>query len=123
MRPEKRNLMLDLMDEVRHARREAAMLAGGRMLRRRRWRRRAVRGLAVITIVGISAISFQKNRTPRTPLVAAIPGTPDRARAITDDELLALVPDTPVGLASVAPGKKRLIFPREGDEARFVTRL
>jgi hypothetical protein len=41
---------------------------------------------------------------------------------ISDDELLALFPGTPVGLAKVN-GKQRLIFPRPGDEARFIERL
>jgi hypothetical protein len=44
-------------------------------------------------------------------------------QSLTDDELLALFPNTPVGLATLADGKKRLIFPRSGDEQKFVTRL
>jgi hypothetical protein len=34
-----------------------------------------------------------------------------------------LFPNTPVGLASLPDGKKRLIFPRPGDEQRFITKL
>jgi len=37
--------------------------------------------------------------------------------------LLALFPDTPVALATLSDGSKRLIFPRPGDDQKFVTRL
>jgi hypothetical protein len=37
--------------------------------------------------------------------------------------LLALFPDTPVGLITLENGKKRLIFPRPGDQERFVKHL
>ena len=36
------------------------------------------------------------------------------------DELLALFPDTPVGLITTADGRKRLIFPHPGDEQRLI---
>jgi hypothetical protein len=42
---------------------------------------------------------------------------------LSDEELLALFPDTPVGLATMADGKKRLVFPRPEDEAKFVSHL
>lgn len=44
-------------------------------------------------------------------------------QSLTDTELLALFPDTPVVLATLNNGQKKLIFPRPGDEARFVSRL
>ena len=47
------------------------------------------------------------------------PGSPPD----TNDQLLALFPDTPVGLAKLPNGKKLLIFPRAGDEQKFVTHL
>ncbi len=43
--------------------------------------------------------------------------------ALTDQELLALFPDTPIALATLENGKKRLIFPRAADEKRLITRL
>jgi hypothetical protein len=55
---------------------------------------------------------------PPTKPVASI-----QPRSLTDDELLALFPNTPVGLATLPDGKKLLIFPRPGDEKRFVIRL
>jgi len=33
-----------------------------------------------------------------------------------------MFPKTPVGLVTLENGKKRLIFPRPGDEQRFVAR-
>jgi len=42
---------------------------------------------------------------------------------MTDDELLALFPDTPVGLIQTADSRKRLIFPQPGDEEKFITKL
>ena len=59
--------------------------------------------------------------------VAAVASTARNSggfRFITDDELLALFPkDTPVGLATLSDGRKRLIFPHPGDEKRFVIHL
>lgn len=52
----------------------------------------------------------------------AAPKAVVRVEFITDDQLLALFPGTPVGLGT-AGGKTRLLFPRAGDEARFVIRL
>jgi hypothetical protein len=46
-----------------------------------------------------------------------------QSHSLTDDKLLALFPNTPAGLATLPDGKKLLIFPRPGDEKRFVTRL
>ena len=124
MKPEKQNLIHDLLEEEHDARREATLRAGGRILRHRRWRRMTVRSFAAVAIVGIAVLSHQQRVAPRPPVVAAIPAPPPvPAHELTDDELLALFPKTPVALATLENGKKRLIFPRPGDEARFITRL
>ena len=123
MKTEKRHLIHDLLDEKRDARREATLQAGGRILRWRRWRRRGLQTLAAVTLLGVAAISLQRMMAPRSPAVVAVPVTPIEAQALTDAELLALFPDTPVGLATLENGRKRLIFPRPGDEERFITRL
>ena len=60
---------------------------------------------------------------PRPSVKVAAPQTPVPAQSLTDAELLALFPDTPVGLITLENGHKRLIFPRPGDEERFVKRL
>ena len=125
MTPEKRHLIADLFDETQAAQREATLLAGGRILRRKRWRRVAVRGFAVAAVIvaGIAALSLQRTRKPDSNVIASAPAAADQPKALTDDELLALFPNTPVALASLDNGKKRLIFPRPGDEKRFITRL
>ncbi len=47
-------------------------------------------------------------------------GAPAAAgRSLTDEQLLAMFPNTPVGLAKVN-GRKVLIFPRAADQARYV---
>ena len=123
MRPEKRDLILDVLDEGHAARREAILESGGRILRRKRWRRLALRSFAVVAILGIAVFTLDRVKKPRSGVVASAPAFSDQPKALTDDELLALFPNTPVALASLDNGKKRLIFPRPGDEKRFVTRM
>ena len=123
MKPEKQHLIHDLLDEDRDARREATLLAGGRILRRRRWRRMALRSFAVVAILGIAALSIQRTMTPRPRVLTSVPVPPSEVHGLTDDELLSLFPNTPIGLTTLENGKKRLIFPRSGDEERFITRL
>jgi hypothetical protein len=123
MKPEKRHLIHDVLGEEHDARREATLLAGGRILRWRRWQRRAIQTLATVTILGVTAISLPRMIAPRPPALVAVPAIPVPAPSLTDAELLALFPDTPIGLATLENGRKKLIFPRPGDEERFVTRL
>jgi len=123
MKPEKQHLLHDLLDEQRNTRREATLLAGGRILRRRRWRRAASQSFAAVIFLALAVFSLQRMIVPRSPLVTAVPAPSDAVQSLTDAELLALFPDTPVGLATLENGRKRLIFPRPGDEARFVHRL
>lgn len=123
MKPEKRHLIHDVLDEGRNARREATLLAGGRILRRRRRRRGAFRSFAAVTILAIGVLSLQRWVVPRPAVLTAIPATPVSAQGLTDDELLALFPKMPVGLATLQNGRKRLIFPRPGDEERLINRL
>ena len=122
MRPEKRHLIHDLLDGQPDARREATLLAGGRILRRRRWRRVAVRSFTLAAIAGAAVLSLERLRMPRQ-IAHTAPPPSVQTRELTDDQLLALFPDTPVGLATLADGRKRLIFPRPGDQQKFVTRL
>ncbi len=126
MKPEKQQLIQDLLGD--ESRRETTLLAGGRILRRRRhWR--AARRWSMLAVVLVAAALWleqqnQRQAPPRTSAQATKPSVPGQAQSLTDDELLALFPkNTPVGLATLADGKKRLIFPRPGDEKRFVTHL
>jgi hypothetical protein len=126
MKPEKENLLHDLLEE--DACRQAILLAGGHALRRRRHLRAAMQGAGILAVIAFMTVFClrKENSHPGAAQVAKVaPKVPpvSQVRALTDDELLALFPNTPVGLASLADGKKRLIFPRPGDEERFITRL
>jgi hypothetical protein len=125
MKTEKPNLPDHLLELDNHASRQATLLAGGRILRRRRARHAAMRILTILAILGVAAFSLQKILTPVAPhrVLLTAQATPAPLRSLTDDELLALFPDTPVALATLPDGKKRLLFPRPGDEARFITKL
>jgi len=121
MKPEKQNLIHDLLDQ--DSSREATLSAGNRILRQRRhWRTARQVGLA--TFLAAASVFYltrdashsQASRTTR-------PASTPQVQPLTDDQLLALFPNTPVGLASLSNGKKRLIFPRPGDEQRFIKRL
>jgi len=130
MNPEKQQLIHDLMNEGDgDARRTETLLAGGRILRRRRLVRHATQLLVVLSIVALAAVCVQQwlgrkpvdvTHTPQhvLPVVAST-----EIHRLTDDELLALFPDVPVGLATLSDGTKKLIFPRPGDEARFIKHL
>lgn len=123
MNPEKRHLIHDLLDEQQDARREAILLAGGRILRQRRRRRRAIQSFAAMAILGLAGVSLQRMFAPQPSVQVAAPPMPVAAQSLTDAELLALFPDTPVGLITLENGHKRLIFPRPGDQERFVKSL
>ena|SRR5437899_388678 len=123
MTPEKRRLIAELLDDEQAARRQTTLATGGRILRRKRWRRVAFRSFAVVALAGLAVMSVR--RTPPTDgkVVVSAPPAASQPRALTDEELLALFPDTPVALAKLENGKKRLIFPRPGDEQKFITRM
>ena len=124
MKPEKQNLIRDLLDgESRH---EATLVVGAAILRRRRqWRAaRQLFGLIALAAVATWCVEQTNHRQKlvqnATPTKASSPFQP---QSLTDDQLLALFPNTPVCLATLPDGKKLLIFPHPGDEARFMTRL
>ena len=130
MNPEKQRLIHDLLNDGGNESRQAeTLLAGGRALRRRRHARQAMQTLAVLGIAALVAICLPRRRAVESSVVANTSKAPAAVAAaaeiqrLSDDELLALFPDTPVGLATLSDGRKRLIFPRPGDEARLVTRL
>src|SRR5258706_12146421 len=114
MKPEKRHLMDDLLDDEREARREATLVAGGRILRRRRWRRAAERSFAVVAILGMAALFFQRPITPRPSGLTSVPAPPGQARSLTDAEPLALFPETPVCLVAWGDRNNRITSPSPG---------
>ena len=131
MKPEHHHLLHDLLDgNDALVHRDAVLHAGHRVLRRRRHMRYLTRTLMATACVGLAVLAVSRITAPRPPAPAAgptlaatqpAPAVP-RVQELTDDELLALFPGTPVGLVKVN-GKQRLIFPRPGDEARFIVRL
>ena len=125
MKTEKQQLIQDLLGD--ESRRDATLLAGGRILRRRRHWRAATRGLALALVATAAVLSLEQKQSRPPSIQASLPPAKPVAstqpHSLTDDELLALFPDTPVGLATLPDGKKLLIFPRPGDEKRFVTHL
>ena len=123
MKPEKHLLIHDLLESDQgDTRRQATLLAGGRILRHKRWRRVATRCLIVAAVIAGATFTLQRGTVRQPVALTAAPRSAVHVQYLTDDELLGLFPDTPVGLATVG-GKQRLIFPRPGDEARFITRL
>jgi hypothetical protein len=129
MKPEKQKLIHDLLaDENRD---QTILLAGGRILRRRRQRRMAgqiitlLLAMAAIAVALVEKNSVRPNSRPPMAVTAQpkaeaqTPGT----RILTDNELLSLFPNTPVGLATLSNGKKLLIFPRPEDARQFYTRI
>jgi hypothetical protein len=78
-----------------------------------------------VATAAVLSLEQKKSHPPsvQASLPLAKPVASTQPHSLTDDELLALFPDTPVGLATLPDGKKLLIFPRPGDEKRFVTRL
>jgi hypothetical protein len=124
MKPEKQNLIHDLLGE--HSSREATLLAGAQILRRRRQWRTVRHGSAVLALLVAAIVLSLRKETPAPSLTTAQTtktAPVSQVHEINDDELLALFPNTPVALASLPDGKKLLLFPRPGDARRFVKRL
>lgn len=126
MNREKQQLIHDLFDD--ESQRQTVLLAGNRMLRRRRhWRVAGpVLTLLMMAII-VGALWLGQKNSSQSPIQASVtaakPSTQTQARSLTDDELLALFPHTPVGLVTLSNGKKLLIFPRPGDERQFISRM
>lgn len=124
MKPEKEQLIDDLLEAQN--RREATLLAGAQILRRRRHWRTVRRTLALMALAAVAALSIEQNYRPQksAPAPVAIQTrVPAQPEVLTDEQLLALFPNTPVGLATLPNGKKMLIFPRPADEARYIVHL
>jgi hypothetical protein len=125
MKPEKQNLIHDLLDD--ESRRETILIAGAKILRRRRQRRATRQVFALLILAGLAMWAVGQNNHRQAPVQIAAPAAkssvPLHAQSLTDDQLLGLFPNTPVGLATLPNGKKMLIFPHPGDEAKFMTRL
>jgi len=126
MNPEKQSLIENLIShDDPSGQRMAALRAGVRVLRVRRWKRRAAFGLSGSALLCLLILGLWHASGPKLKEIVTVkPVVPPepQIQKLTDNELLALFPDTPVGLVAVGEGK-RLIFLRPGDEERFITRL
>ena len=127
MKPDKERLLNELLDGDPGMRREATLLAGARILRRRRQWRAATRVLSCALVLAVAGFWLRPAQPTKSssaiPLQASAAPKEPGPEVLTDDQLLALFPNTPVALAPLANGKKRLIFPRPEDERRFLIRL
>lgn len=125
MKPEKLQLIDDLIGD--DTRRESTLLAAARIMGRRRQWRAARQTAAFITLLAVALFAMkernQRLMTAQVSAPKAIMQTQKQPQALTDEQLLSLFPDTPVGLATLPNGKKLLIFPRPADQAKFVARL
>jgi hypothetical protein len=124
MKPEKEHLLDDLLDG--QSRREATLRAGAHILRRRRHWRTARQTAAALLLVGIASILLvHKSRLQKEAIVPSAENNPALVQSdvLTDEQLLALFPKTPVGLVTLQNGKKMLIFPRPADDARYAVHL
>jgi hypothetical protein len=97
MKPEKQQLIQDLLAD--ESRREATLLAGARILRRRRHWRAATRGLALALVATAAVLSLEQKKSHLPSVQASSPPAKPVAstqpRSLTDDELLALFPVWP----------------------------
>lgn len=124
MKPEKQNLIHDLLDD--ESRRETVLIAGAKILRRRRRWHATRQVFALLILASLTMWVVEQNNHRPNPVQIASPDkspAPLHAQSLTDDQLLGLFPNTPVGLATLPNGKKMLIFPHPGDEQKFVTHL
>ena len=124
MKPDRQRLLRDVLaDESRN---EMTLASANKILRHRRHWRAASRILAVLLLASATALFVVQDRQ-RQSLAKISPSAksaaPRQVQSLTDEQLLSLFPDTPVALATLPNGKKLLIFPRPGDDAKFVKRL
>ena len=123
MKPERHDLVDSLLDDGAAARRASTLRAGGRILRRRRWRRRALAGMAGLAAATLIVTFWPRTQLPR-PLALPAPVPPAaQTGSLTDAQLLAMFPDTPVGLVTLKNGQKRLIFPRSTDAHKYIAKF
>ena len=105
-------------------RRETTLLAASRILRRRRQWRAGRRILAFVGILVFAAVLLGIQRNRGTILAQRTkPNSSAPVHFLTDADLMALFPNTAVGLAKLTDGREILIFPRPGDQARYITHL
>jgi hypothetical protein len=122
MNPERQRLLDDLADEASARQRETTLLAGARLLQRKRARRAFTRSIAAVAVLAAIAL-WSVRLAPRASKATAVAPAPHAGvRYLTDKELLDLFPNTSVALAAVGD-KKRLIFLHPEDEKKYMGNL
>lgn len=120
MNPDKRSLIDDMLENSEaQTRRAATLSAGGRVLRHKRWRRAAINFGAPLIFVVLGFLFACMQFFPRHESKHPVAATKPAVTYLTDEQLLALFTNTPVGLATV-DHRKVLIFPNASDRDRFV---
>lgn len=120
MKPEKSRLIHELFEgPEQQERRDAVLLAGRRALRRRRWRRTVLRSSVLLALFTLAMLPVYYRMAHREQPLVAVPPPKPAVHYLSDEQLLALFPNTPVGLAKVGD-RKVLIFPRASDRERFL---
>src|SRR5215472_3339886 len=103
MKIEKQRLIHDLLDDEN--RREATLLAAATALRRRRQWRVSRRSIALLLLAAATVVLLEQKRPGRTLAQVSPskdkPSAPLQAQSLTDEQLLSLFPNTPIGLATL----------------------
>jgi hypothetical protein len=125
MKPEKQQLIHELIGG--ESRSESTLLAATKILRRRRQWRAAQQTFALLAVLAAAILLFEQQNHRKiaaqvSPPQAKLP-SPTQVHSLSDEELLALFPNTPIALATLPNGKKLLIFPRPSDQAKYVNHL
>lgn len=74
-----------------------------------------------MAILALIVLSAQQVMGPRPQAITPI-ASREQSGGLTDAQLLAMFPKTPIGLITLENGKKRLIFPRHSDAERYLAR-
>jgi hypothetical protein len=123
MKPEKQQLIHDLLSGPEC--REVTLAVGTQILRRRRHWRAGARMVTAL-LLGVATWGVMKYQPqPSAAGMSALnqSSAPLPTHLLSDAELMALFPNTPVALMTLPNGKKVLVFPRPEDEKKYVAHL
>ena len=115
MKTTDQNLLNDLFPATA---REIVLKGGAKIMRRRRFIRRASQSVTVAS-VALVAFAIAVHKPEPAVVIASSPAT--KPASLTDNQLMALFPGVPKALMTVN-GQKRLVFLRTADAARYVGR-
>jgi hypothetical protein len=117
MKTTDRDLLNDLFPATD---REASLQSVSRIMRRRRFIRRASQSITIATVALVAA-AVAIHKPDRSPALVIASENVSKPASLTDSQLMALFPGVPRALMTVN-GKKRLVFLRTADAVRYVGR-